>query len=168
MVKFFGDQGELGRLRWSIIDAMRRYGSDAGRVGHVFAAQQNLQPNDLQALVAIMSGEGSGEPLTPGRLRSVLGLSSAGTSYVIDRLVAAGHVERRRDHPTDARVVHLHYTEQGQQVGLAFFGPLGATTEAIMDQFAPDELRIVDRFMQAASRAMHDHLEREQSRSATK
>jgi DNA-binding MarR family transcriptional regulator len=73
----------------------------------LFSSPHKLQPADLRALVAIMSAEGRGEPLTPGRLRDHLDLSSAGTSYVIDRLVQSGHVERRRDHPADNRLVHL-------------------------------------------------------------
>lgn len=147
-----------GRVRWEIVDALRRYGTDSSRLGHAFAARHDLQPADVQALVAIMSAEGAGHPLTPGRLRMHLGLSSGGTSYVIDRLEKAGHVRRARDHPSDSRVVHLRYTHQGMATGMAFFGPLGQLTEAAMDQFNPAELAVVGRFLTAAADAMHDHL----------
>lgn len=155
---FHAEDRPDGQLRWAIVDALRRYGTDGAKLGQVFAAQHDLRMPDLQALVAIMSAEGTGAPLTPGALREVLGLSSAGTSYVIDRLARAGHVQRHRDHPTDSRVVHLRYTEQGRDVALAFFGPLGQATETVMDGFSADELRVVSRFMDAACEAMRDHL----------
>jgi DNA-binding MarR family transcriptional regulator len=159
MARFYADGSTENQLRWSIIDALRRYGTDASKVGQVFAHRHDLHLHDLQALVAIMSAEGSGHPLTPGGLRNTLGLSSAGTSYVIDRLAKAGHVQRYRDHPSDNRIVHLRYTQEGQTLALSFFGPLGAATEAIMDGFSPRELQVIDRFMQATCTAMLNQLE---------
>ena len=146
------------QARWQIVDALRRYGTDSAKLAHAFGAGHDLQAVDVQALVAIMSAEGSGHPLTPGRLRAHLGLSSGGTSYVIDRLEQAGHSRRARDHPSDSRVVHLRYTEQGMATGMAFFGPLGRLTEDAMNQFDRSELAVVSRFLAAAAGAMHDHL----------
>ena len=138
---------EQARIRWSIIDALRRYGTDSSRLGHAFAELHRLQPADLRALVAIMSAEGNGTPLTAGQLREHLGLSSGGTSLVIDRLEQAGHIRRARDHPADNRVVHLRYTDQGMATGLAFFGSLGDRANAILDQFTDDELLVIQKFI---------------------
>jgi DNA-binding MarR family transcriptional regulator len=151
--------GDRTPTRWSIIDALRRYGTDSARLGHAFAALHSLQPADLQALVAIMSAEGTGTPLTPSALRQNLGLSSGGTSLVIDRLQQAGHVRRVRDQPTDNRIVHLRYTDQGMATGLAFFGPLGDLTHAVMNDFDPIELATIARFLTAAAAALHGHLD---------
>jgi DNA-binding MarR family transcriptional regulator len=146
--------------RWLIIDALRRYGTDSARLGQAFAALHRLQHADLQALVAIMSAEGSGRPLTAGQLRVHLGLSSGGTSLVIDRLEAAGHIRRVRDHPTDHRVVHLRYTEQGRATGVAFFGSLGERTNALLDQFSDAELQVIERFLTGAAAALHEQVRR--------
>ncbi len=143
---------------WTIVDALRRYGSEATRLNAAFSARHELQPADVQALVAILSAEGSGEPLTPRALRAHLGLSSGGTSYVIDRLERAGHVRRHRDHPTDNRVVHLRHTEQGRATGSAFFGPLGARMREVMMRFDADELAVVARFLQGATDALGEHV----------
>jgi DNA-binding MarR family transcriptional regulator len=149
---------DAARPEWTIMDALRRYGTDAARLGHAFAGLHGLQPADLQALVAIMSAEGSGAPLTAGQLRQHLGLSAGGTSLVIDRLQAAGHIRRVRDHPSDNRVVHLRYTEQGVAAGTAFFGPLGDRTSAILASFSPAELAVISQFVTAAASALHDHV----------
>jgi hypothetical protein len=43
--------------------------------------------------------------------------------------------------------------------GMAFFGPPGERTNAILDEFTPGELAVIQRFITAAAAAMHDHLE---------
>ena len=150
--------GRGSRVRWSITDSLRRYGTDAGRLGHAFAELHQLQPADLRALVAIMSAEGNGAPLTAGQLRAQLGLSSGGTSLVIDRLERAGHIRRVRDNPADNRVVHLRYTDQGRATGLAFFGTLGERANAVLDQFSSAELTVIERFITAMASSVHEHV----------
>ncbi|MFI7589653.1 MarR family winged helix-turn-helix transcriptional regulator [Spongisporangium articulatum] len=150
-----GREGPLGE----ILEALRRYGTDSTRLAHAFSARNGLQAADLQALVAVMGAERSGEPLTPGALRQHLGLSSAGTSYVIDRLERAGHVRRVREHPTDSRVVHLRYTEEGMATGVAFFGPLGDRTQDVLSGFSPQEVEVVARFLTAIADTVHEHVQ---------
>lgn len=141
-----------------IIDALRRYGTESTRLGQVFAAQHHLQTADLHALVAIMTAERDGSPLTPRVLRDHLGLSSGGTSYVIDRLEKAGHVRRSREDSRDNRVVHLRSTEQGISTARAFFSPLGVLTEAVLAGFDDAELGVIERFITAAADTVTEHL----------
>jgi len=159
VVDFYPAGDDQARIRWIIIDALRRYGTDSGRIGHAFAELHRLQAADLRALVAIMSAEGNGTPLTAGQLREQLGLSSGGASLVIDRLEQAGHIRRARDHPADNRVVHLRYTDQGRATGLAFFGSLGDRTHAILDGFTEDELQVIARFITAMADSARQHVQ---------
>jgi DNA-binding MarR family transcriptional regulator len=156
---FYPADDDQARIRWIIIDALRRYGTDSGRIGHAFAELHRLQAADLRALVAIMSAEGNGAPLTAGQLREQLGLSAGGASLVIDRLERVGHIRRARDHPTDNRVVHLRYTDQGRATGLAFFGSLGDRAHAILDGFTDDELQVIARFITAMADSTHQHVQ---------
>ena len=159
MADFYPVGDDQARIRWTIIDALRRYGTDSGRIGHAFAELHQLQAADLRALVAIMSAEGNGTPLTAGQLREQLGLSSGGASLVIDRLERAGHIRRARDHPADNRVVHLRYTDQGRATGLAFFGSLGDRARAILDGFTGDELQVIARFITAMADSTRQHVQ---------
>lgn len=134
----------------AIIAALRRYGTESTRLSQVFAARHRLQPVDIRALVAILDAENAGAPLTPGLLCRHLGLSSSGTSYVIDRLEEAGHVQRHRDDVRDNRVVHLRHTPEGMATASRFFGPLGQATGALMDRFAPEEIEVIGRFLDGA------------------
>jgi DNA-binding MarR family transcriptional regulator len=150
--------GDPGGAAPRIVDALRRYGQDSARLGHAFSALHDLQPADLRALVAIMQADAAGAPLTPGRLREILRLSSGGTSVVIDRLERDGHVERSRDHPGDQRVVHLRQTSHGTTTALGFFGPLAARTRAVVEEFTPAEQEVIARFLDGAAAALHTHL----------
>jgi DNA-binding MarR family transcriptional regulator len=141
-----------------IVDALRRYGQDAARLGQAFSALHDLQPADLRALVEISRGEREGAPLTPSRLREHLRLSAGGTSVVIDRLERAGHVARTRDHPSDHRVVHLRQTATGSATTSAFFGPLGALLGNVVASLSPAETAAAAKFMEAAAAALEAHL----------
>lgn len=135
---------------------MRTYSLEAQHVGHAFAQQHGLHPTDLQALIAVMHAEGRGEPLTPGRLGEVLGLSSGATTAAIDRLERAGHLRRTRE-SADRRVVHLRYGEPGMALAVEFFGPLGRRTDIVMAEFSDADLDIVRRFLGAMTAAVTAH-----------
>lgn len=65
-------------------------------------ARLRMGGNDLRAVRFVMATERSGPPATPRELAAHLGISSASTTALLDRLVGAGHV-RRDLHPTDRR-----------------------------------------------------------------
>ena len=74
----------------------------------------------------------------------------------IDRLERAGHLRRTRE-STDRRVVHLRYGEPGMALAVAFFGPLGARSDAVMAQFSTAELATVERFLDGMTEAVTAH-----------
>lgn len=130
----------------SIADSVQRIGLASERIGHVFAESQNLHPTDFRALSAIFRAERAGEPLTARGLATALQLSPAAITYVVERLVASGHVRRDND-PADRRRVLLRFDDPGRQVAGAFFGPLGlAHTEALAGT-PDDELAVAGRIM---------------------
>ncbi|MBY8876363.1 MarR family winged helix-turn-helix transcriptional regulator [Actinacidiphila acidipaludis] len=144
--------------RDAILLALRRYAISSTRLAHAFASARSLQVSDLQALLAIISAEDGGTPLTPRTLRRRLGLSAGGTSYVIDRLEAAGHVRRTRDDPTDQRVVRLRHTERARAVATAFFSPLGARTREALEPYDDAELRAALGVITAVTDGLDAHL----------
>ncbi|MBT0567466.1 winged helix-turn-helix transcriptional regulator [Williamsia sp. CHRR-6] len=110
---------------------MRAFASASEQLGRVFAAQNELGANDFQALLRIMVADVEGKPLTVGRLGASLGMSSAAMTYLVERMIASGHIRREPD-PSDRRRVILRYDDHGMQVARAFFGPLGAMTRAAL------------------------------------
>jgi DNA-binding MarR family transcriptional regulator len=134
------------RLTEEVGDLVRGLAAVNERLGQAFAARHGLHPTDLAALLAIMRAEGAGQPITAGELMGVLGLTSGAVTGVIDRLERVGHIRRRRD-DRDRRKVHLHYGDEGMRIAGAFFGPVGAMSDQVMDEFDDAELATVHRFL---------------------
>ncbi|NEB77430.1 winged helix-turn-helix transcriptional regulator [Streptomyces sp. SID14478] len=124
---------------------LRRLNSEINRLVHDFAAAQGLHATDVQALAAILDAD---SPLTPGRLREHLGLTSGAVTACLDRLERAGHIRRSRE-STDRRVVHLHYEAGARATARASFRPLADAAASAMDRFSADELAAALRFLAA-------------------
>ncbi|WP_436847419.1 MarR family winged helix-turn-helix transcriptional regulator [Streptomyces aureus] len=129
---------------------LRRMNGEINRLVHGFAGEHGLHATDVLALAAILDAP---EPLTPGRLREHLGLTSGAVTACLDRLERAGHVRRVRESP-DRRVVHLHYVPDAKSAARAHFRPLADVTASVRSGFTEDELSVVLRFLSA----MNDQL----------
>ncbi|MEV4800581.1 MarR family transcriptional regulator [Nonomuraea sp. NPDC049421] len=127
----------------SFATRLRRMTAEFNRIAHEFAQAQGLHTTDVQALIMIFDSLG---PITPGKLREELNLTSGAVTACLDRLERAGHIRRVRD-AHDRRVVHLHYREAAQELAGAFFRPLGHGTERVLSRFSPGELRTVAAFL---------------------
>lgn len=128
----------------------------SGRVGHVFASRQQLHPTDFRALTAIYQNERAGHPMTGRDLTVELDLTPAAITYVVDRLVASGHVGRERD-PGDGRRLLLRYSEPGREVAMRFFGPLGRHHKDALAGFSEAELECACRVLGAVVTSLTEY-----------
>ncbi|MFD6334992.1 MarR family winged helix-turn-helix transcriptional regulator [Streptomyces niveus] len=122
---------------------LRRMNGEINRLVHGFANDQGLHATDIQALAAILDAE---TPLTPGRLRDHLGLTSGAVTACLDRLERAGHIRRSRE-SADRRVVHLHYLAGARSAARSHFRPLAEATERARAGFSEPELVVILRFL---------------------
>ncbi|WP_308049133.1 MarR family transcriptional regulator [Streptomyces sp. TRM72054] len=114
-----------------------------------FAARNGMHPTDVRALICLLDAQRAGEPATVGLLGARLGLNSAGTTAVIDRLERLGHVFRVRDEH-DRRRVLLRVSAAAVELGRSFFGPM---IEGLLDTLgacSPAERNTIRRFLTAA------------------
>ena len=123
------------------------------RIVEALAGRQGLHQTDVEALGRVMLAEAQGASLTAGGLGGELGLTSGATTFLMNRLVRAGLVERTRD-TADQRKVLLRLTTAGHDLAEAIYPPILHLSEAVMEEFAPAELRTVRRFLEAATTAM--------------
>jgi DNA-binding MarR family transcriptional regulator len=147
------DRGELESRLAADVRALNA-GSD--RIGRVFASLHDVSNNDLDALLHVIVAETAGSPLTSGDMRERLGVSAPAITYVVDRMIASGHIRRETD-PTDRRKVILRYSEHGLQVARRFFGPLGAHMHTAMSNLSDDDLLAAHRVLAAVSDAMETY-----------
>jgi DNA-binding MarR family transcriptional regulator len=106
-----------------IVNLLRATTVELGLHSARFAHRHGMHPTDVRALIALMDARRAGEETTAGRLGAALGLNSAGTTALVDRLERAGHVRRVRAERDRRRVV-IEVEERAVELGFAFFGPL--------------------------------------------
>lgn len=118
-----------------------------------FAAAHGMHPTDVRALICLLDAERAGTPATAGLLAVGLGLNSAGTTAVLDRLERLGLIARTRD-PEDRRRVLLTVEARAKGLGHQWFGPLITRTTAPLRDFDEDQVRAIRLFLQAALEAL--------------
>ncbi|MFI9596202.1 MarR family winged helix-turn-helix transcriptional regulator [Nonomuraea sp. NPDC052265] len=129
-----------------LVHLLRAITVEIDRMGERFAAGNALHPTDVRALICLLDAARTGSPATPGTLGAHLGLNSAGTTAVIDRLERLGHVRRERD-TRDRRRVLLKVDESAVALGWSFFGPLIREIVALMGRFDATEQATIERFL---------------------
>ncbi|MFE1229946.1 MarR family winged helix-turn-helix transcriptional regulator [Streptomyces sp. NPDC058745] len=144
-------EGAPGDLQRFAVE-LRRTNGEINRLVHGFALAQGLHPTDVQALAVVLD---STEPLTPGRLRERLGLTSGAVTACLDRLERAGHVRRSRE-SADRRVVHVHYVDGARAAARAYFMPLAQATERALLRFDEAEVAAALRFLGALNEELEE------------
>lgn len=145
------DGGPEARIE--LIHLLRKVTVEFGLRQAEFAARNGMHPTDVRALICLLDAERAGTDATAGLLGSRLGLHSAGTTAVVDRLVRLGLVTRTRD-PRDKRRVLLAVDERAVELGRVFFGPFIDATDAVLRGLGPRETDAVRRFLTAAHEAV--------------
>lgn len=105
------------------------------------------------AAMAQLNTEGES---TPTELARRLGLSTAATSLVLNRLEAAGHV-RREPHPSDRRKVRVLPADASRAEGRRLVRPVLAEIDALVAALSEAEHVAVATFLSALARVYDDH-----------
>jgi DNA-binding MarR family transcriptional regulator len=110
---------------------------------HALGVELTVNPTDLHAMEhLIMSG-----PLSPTELSRRLGLTSAATTTVVDRLTALGHVHRDR-HPSDRRRVIVTASVASRERAMGRIMPMIASIDSVLDDFDEHEQSAITRYLE--------------------
>lgn len=116
--------------------------------------QLTVNPTDLQAMEhLIMSG-----PLSPTDLSRRLGISTAATTSVVDRLVALDHASRTQ-HPTDRRGVVVVPNPRSVERAMGTLMPMIMGVDGVLDGFSDDEQDVITRYLERVLTEYRSHLE---------
>ncbi|MDN4160250.1 MarR family winged helix-turn-helix transcriptional regulator [Nocardioides abyssi] len=140
----------------SLLGALRDLVEAGVRMRHTVARAAGLSEHEMVALQHL--GRGS---VGPAELARLLGVSTAASTGIVDRLAARGHVVRRA-HDADRRRTELHLTDTGRQEVLAHLSPMLVALRALDEDFDDDEKAVVERYLAGATAAL-----REVSRAAS-
>ncbi len=132
---------------------MRAVTAQSDRVGRYFARQHDVSGNDFHALLHVMVAETAGKPLTMAQLRQRMDVSPAAITYLVDRMIDAGHIRRESD-PADRRKALLRYEDSGMELAHGFFTPLGVHLRAALAELPDEDLAAAHRVFSAMIAAM--------------
>lgn len=128
--------------------ALRELITVAAAVPPAVAARAALSPHELTALEHLMNG-----PMGPVELAKVLGVTSAASSGVVDRLVARGHASRT-PHQHDRRRTVVSISESGREEVLGYLMPMFMALQEMDVRLNDDARSVVTDYLRSATSAM--------------
>lgn len=137
---------------------LRHLTAQSEQLLQIFARKHNVTRSELNALRHLAVADSSGETLSAGELRTLLGMSPSSMTYLVDRMIEAGHIQRDTD-PGDRRKVIVRHTQHGRDVAQEFFRPLGSETHAALADLADEDLDAAHRVLRAMAAAMKNYHE---------
>jgi DNA-binding MarR family transcriptional regulator len=146
---------ERDHLESLIAADVRALTAESDQIGREFASRNDVAANDFRALLHIMVADAAGTPLTAGELRKLMGTSAAAITYLVERMIASGHL-RREAHPGDRRKVILRYDDHGLAVARDFFTPLAEINSRALADLPDTDLDAAHRVFAALLGAMRD------------
>lgn len=133
-----------------VLAAVRRWREAEQRMSEESRSQMKLGDNDMKAMRFIIVSTNQGKATTPGMIATHLGISTASTTKLLDRLDAAGHITRS-PHPTDRRAVVITVNPHSHDEVQESVGRLHARRFEVAAKLDSREREIVIRFLDELS-----------------
>ncbi|PZE63069.1 MarR family transcriptional regulator [Curtobacterium sp. MCPF17_001] len=138
-----------------LLNAMRRYRSAEVAMRQRTRDTMQLGPTDMAAVRHLLQARQRGTVVKPTGLAAHLGITTASTTALVKRLVAAGHVERRAD-PSDGRGFVLVATDNGDDTVRSHLTGVHARMIAAADRLSATTLTEMSAFFEEMTAAMDD------------
>lgn len=116
------------------------------RMGAASRAYMRLGATDMRALHLLIVNENRGTVTTAAMLAAHLGITSASTTKLLDRLERGGHVTRT-PHPSDGRALAVRISPGTRQVATETVGRQQARRFHAAARLTTDEREVVIRFL---------------------
>ena len=124
----------------------------AAGVEPAVARRAGISTSELQALRHLVQGSRG-----PVELSHLLGVTSAASSGVVDRLAARGHV-RRRPHHADGRRTQVEVTTTGRAEIDALLAPMRHRLAEVDAALTDEERAVVERYLSEVTEALRSVL----------
>lgn len=128
--------------------ALRELIDVSSRVAPAVARRADLSHRELRALELLVAS-----PHGPVELARQLGVTSAASSGIVDRLCARGHAVRE-PHDNDKRRTQVLITESGREEVLGYLVPMFTSLAELDAQLGDEERAVVERYLRGAIGAM--------------
>ncbi|MHA7238306.1 MarR family winged helix-turn-helix transcriptional regulator [Arthrobacter sp. TMS1-12-1] len=136
-----------------LVDALRSYRNAETSMRGQSRESMHLGRTDMAALRLMLRAGQAGRPLSAAELARELGISSAATTVLIDRLEKSGHAERRRS-ATDGRAVEVWPTPTAEHEVRSTMGTMHERMMRIAAALSPEDSATIHRFLGDLGQAM--------------
>lgn len=143
------------RVVRAALEGVRAFSDAMDRMHTGLRGDMDMNATDLSALRMLSIREQRGELVKPHDLARHLGISSASTTKLIDRLAKEGFVVRE-PHPNDRRALVITLTESSRADFGRHFAARVARMRGALEPFTDGELRTIIRFLDEMSEALVD------------
>lgn len=137
-----------GALQTGTLRALRDLLDVAAQIGPTVARRASLTHTELKALELLFES-----PMGPADLARRLGVTSAASSGIVDRLTARGHVVRV-PHETDGRRTDVTITESGAAEVIGHLTPMFAGLHELDSALGDEERATVEAYLRGAIAAL--------------
>ncbi|HWK77624.1 MarR family winged helix-turn-helix transcriptional regulator [Microbacterium sp.] len=137
---------------YRVLEALRGWQVASRALAEASKRYMKLNESDMHAIRMIIRATEQGAIVTPKDVAHEVGISSASTTKLVDRLVAAGHLVRV-PHPHDRRTACLQVTESTRLSAHDTIGRQHARRFAAAAAIDADDREAVIRFLEALTEA---------------
>lgn len=123
------------------------------RLNEASTRYMKLNRTDMRALHFLIVSENRGVLPTPGEIARHLGISTASTTKLLDRLERGGHITRET-HPSDRRALLVRITRETHDAAVDTVGRHHARRFAPAARLTPAEREVVIRFLEETASAL--------------
>lgn len=151
---WYGPDGQLD-CSAAVLKSLRDYRTAETTLRRSTRDSMGMGETDILALRYLLRVQASGQAAVPKDLSRFLGITSASTTSLIDRLVATGHV-RREPHPTDRRSVVVVPTVDPDREVRVTLGGMHRRMMRVAETLSAEEARVVIDFLRRMTEALAD------------
>ncbi|QHC54635.1 MarR family winged helix-turn-helix transcriptional regulator [Rathayibacter tanaceti] len=140
-----GEASEPGAVE--VLAAMRSFRTAEAAMRRRTRGSMGMGENDLLAVQFLMRRQQKGRHVSPKDLAAYLGISSASTTVLIDRLAKSGHVVRE-PHPSDRRAIRIVATPTSHREVRETLDEMHRRMLEAAEALSPAETGVVVRFLE--------------------
>lgn len=138
-------EGEIDQC-YRVLEALREWQVASRTLSEASNRYMKLNESDMRAIRMMIRAQDQDQLVTPKDIAREVGISSASTTKLVDRLVAGGHVIRV-PHPNDRRTTCLEVTETTRRSAHDTIGRQHARRFAAVAAISADDRAAVIRFL---------------------
>ena len=136
----------------AVMQHLRDWAVTFAELNQHLASWMSLPGSDANALSQIIWAAEEGEPLSPADLSRRIGMTTGSTAVLLNRLEAAGHISRSREH-ADRRRVTLRPEAGARERAHGFFAVAGTEVAEVVLATPSEDLRQMVAFLERITAA---------------